>query len=91
MSLRIVRTDITTLQVDTFVNLSDVQYVLTEGLGAEILRSYYQKWFMHAWEKGCKSFAIPFIPAKNSEYPKEEGMRIALGTGRKVYNGGTET
>lgn len=78
MPFKIVRNNITAIKAETFVNLAKDRQVLTSGLAEEILHSYYQKWFALAWEKGSKSLAIPFIPATDCEYPKEEGMRIAL-------------
>ncbi len=53
-------------------------YIDGECGEAEKLRSCYEKSLQLALEYGCKSIAFPLIATGSYEYPKAEGMEIAL-------------
>ena len=71
MPLKIVRNDITKMQVEAIVNTANQRE-------EEKLRSCYQKSLQLAKEYHIKSIAFPLISTGGFGYPKEEGMRIAL-------------
>ena len=73
MPLKLLRNDITKMQCDAIVNTSNKQPIEEEEL-----RAYYQKNLQLAYENKAKSIAFPLISTGGLEYPKEEGMRIAV-------------
>ena len=87
MPFKIVRNDITKMDVDVIVNTANNSPKFSTGVDAAVymaageenrLRSCYRKSLELAYENQCKSIAFPLISTGNFGYPKEEGMRIAV-------------
>lgn len=74
MPFKIVRNDITKMQVDVIVNTADIESANSE----KKLRSCYKNSLNLAHKYNCRSIAFPLISTGNLGYPKEEAMRIAL-------------
>lgn len=78
MPFKIVRNDITKIQVDAIVNTASPFYIDGNYGEADLLRSCYERSLQMALEHQYESIAFPLSVTGNFGYPKEEGLEIAL-------------
>ena len=76
MSLKIVRRDITTLEVDAIVNAANVR--LAVGGEENLLRNCYTNSLKLTVEKNLQSIAFPLISSGIYGYPPVDALKTAV-------------
>lgn len=83
MPLKIVRNDITKMNVDAIVNAANTSLLGGGGVDGKhqeqkLLESCYNTSLNLAKEYGCESVAFPLISSGIYGYPKDQALKVAI-------------